>query len=929
MRQSFGKWFVVSGLLMATPGKALSQSGQNDLRFVDSISTLLEEKTVSRDSVYMIFLEKVGNLEDIERDSAFSLLKRDLTGLAPETAFDFTYSLTSRLGARKAIPVWADCIAQIQSLQPIDTLQLTKSWNYYGTSCHSVGDIEQAKSCFRKVIEILPPDKIDEELAVAHNNLGAILNTHDDPGGALPHYLKAREIFGELLGESHYYIGIIGNNIGQVYDKLGRYEEQIAEQEKSRDIYLATIGRDHSLTGNVYINLGIVYRKTGQREKALDAFNEALAIRENTGDKAGVVAAMSEIAACIAAFPEIYSEEEIIAAQRNTIARGVELFDSNNAVLRSVYNNHSLTLLGNDDPWGALYFINKSIHVSYPSFTLSSNLDVPDHASIKNPAFDDVRLLENKGYILQKLFIKNGDPAVLDAAIRSYTLGDSIIEILKVEILNGLSRQFLIREAGDFYINAATSAFSRYHLTHARNDLELSITWTEKSRNWDLISGYLLSAESDTTLNHEILKTIANLRAQLPSAHDKAATTPSDSIQKALDIELQKLKREFPEYFRYLYNYRVESLSSIIEFCKEQTAQWLYSMTLSGGSSASALITADTVMVHYVEHGMDSISMHARELTTSIQERNWNFGHHAHRLYELIFGEMGTALRDGSIYFSSTGLLQTVPLDILLETPATDIPVTDWHEYYLINRVGFIVLPSATFGITTYNNEKHINSSVFISPAYSDGSLDFTEEEARDASGLLGGKFIAGDIKADDLINSLQEYDLVHFAGHSFTHKDDLDSIFMLIGSGGDTLYLPQLFNLQSSTRLAVLSSCRSAIGKGSYEGNISLTYGLALAGTPSVISSIWPASDRETGGIFGGFYRELKAGTHSSESLRRAKLQYLQTAPGPARHPWYWANWVHNGHPVKYRKPNTNLLMAVLGIGLLVVVIFFFRRFY
>jgi CHAT domain-containing protein len=221
-----------------------------------------------------------------------------------------------------------------------------------------------------------------------------------------------------------------------------------------------------------------------------------------------------------------------------------------------------------------------------------------------------------------------------------------------------------------------------------------------------------------------------------------------------------------------------------------------------------------------------------------------------------------------------------------------------------------------------------MKNSAFVAPEYADQSLKFHTAEIRTGSNILSAKYDGGHPQKQDFLNLLRRADLLHFAGHSYSHPSNLDSIFLLLGDGDDTLYVNDLLSTEASTRLAVLSSCHSATGTPSAEGNVGLAYGLAFAGTPNVISSLWAVSDRESAGIFEHYYTSLKSGTNSSESLRIAKLKYLEVAPTPAQHPYFWANWVYYGHPVRYEPTGLSYLWILIGALCFGVVGFlFFKR--
>ena len=879
--------------------------------------------SIPRDSVFREVIDEFDSIPDTARTELLQALAASFKGLSAETTFDFSL-LFNRFGPRgEVLDVWNRCIEHISTIQPTDTLSLAKSWNYYGTACHSRGMLDDAKRCFLNVIALIPPATIDEELGVAHNNLATIYNSQSNPGAALPNYLRARDIFIELLGENHYYIAIIRNNIGQVYDKLGRYEEQIKEQETARDIYLITLGRNNQLTGNIFINLGIVYRNTAQRDKAIAAFEEAKSIRETLGDHEGVIAAMSETASCMAAFPDTWDASDVRQMQKAIIDQGVEYFGEDSKALRSVYNNYSLSLLAAGEYEEALQYVNRAIRVSYTGFEPSSKWDVPDHSMILSPAIHDVRLFENKGYILNKIYKRDQDTVALQFACLSYAVGDSLLEILKTELLNGLSRKHLIREAGDFYINAATAALNRYLLTGQRNHLDQAYIWFEKSRNWELITAYVLSEHGESVLGGDIIRQISSLHSQ--SSTKQANANSSDSLDQLIDIEIENLSNQHPEYFRYVYNYNVAPLDSIIAFSKKHNIQWLHYYVLSGGGSASLLVTPDTLAVISTENGADSTSKYKVQLVDKILAREWDFTSETDKLSQYIFGSHQGLIKPGRLYVSSAGNLQGIPLDILpLGATHDSISPEDYAKQYLINDLTISRFPSGTFGLKIFRDGFEVKSSTFIAPEYHQDPLEYGEIEVTASSRKLDGKLRQGNVSGAQVVSALGTSDLVHFAGHSFAHPRDMDSIFLLIGNGNDTFHLSDLLNVRSKANLVVLSSCESSMGTRSYEGNIGLTYGLSFAGSPNVISSIWPASDRETGEIFSRFYDCFREGGQSDECLRQARLEYLADAPLPGQHPYYWATWSYYGHPVMYKQGNWwgqyLLLLAFIVFGVALV---------
>ncbi|MCF6359049.1 MAG: CHAT domain-containing protein, partial [Draconibacterium sp.] len=103
-----------------------------------------------------------------------------------------------------------------------------------------------------------------------------------------------------------------------------------------------------------------------------------------------------------------------------------------------------------------------------------------------------------------------------------------------------------------------------------------------------------------------------------------------------------------------------------------------------------------------------------------------------------------------------------------------------------------------------------------------------------------------------------------------------------------------EIYLIKNKANLVVLSACNTGSGqlkKG--EGIMSLARGFFYAGCPSIIMSLWEVEDQSGTQIMGSFYKNLKKGKTKDESLRQAKLEYLEGANSRRAHPHYWLGYV------------------------------------
>ncbi|MEL7148007.1 MAG: CHAT domain-containing protein, partial [Bacteroidota bacterium] len=71
-----------------------------------------------------------------------------------------------------------------------------------------------------------------------------------------------------------------------------------------------------------------------------------------------------------------------------------------------------------------------------------------------------------------------------------------------------------------------------------------------------------------------------------------------------------------------------------------------------------------------------------------------------------------------------------------------------------------------------------------------------------------------------------------------------------------------------------------------------------------SVVMSHWRVDDQASSSIMKSFYKYLADGEPKDEALRLAKLDYLESAPATAQHPFHWNNFVVFGDVSSLKVP-------------------------
>jgi CHAT domain-containing protein/Tfp pilus assembly protein PilF len=142
----------------------------------------------------------------------------------------------------------------------------------------------------------------------------------------------------------------------------------------------------------------------------------------------------------------------------------------------------------------------------------------------------------------------------------------------------------------------------------------------------------------------------------------------------------------------------------------------------------------------------------------------------------------------------------------------------------------------------------------------------------------------------------------LHFAVHGFVDEVQPEYSGLVLSMDGDTkenglLQVYEIFNLDLSADLVVLSACDTALGKNVRgEGLLGVSRALLYAGAASVVVSLWQVADESTSDLMVRFYRHLIATGDKAQALRLSKLELIQE--GRYDRPYYWAPFILIGRP-------------------------------
>jgi CHAT domain-containing protein/tetratricopeptide (TPR) repeat protein len=183
--------------------------------------------------------------------------------------------------------------------------------------------------------------------------------------------------------------------------------------------------------------------------------------------------------------------------------------------------------------------------------------------------------------------------------------------------------------------------------------------------------------------------------------------------------------------------------------------------------------------------------------------------------------------------------------------------------------------------------------------------LPQTREELEEIGRIVGpdSVILLGDRATETAFKSepLDRFRILHLAVHGFADTEFPERSALILGTDSKSeddglLQVREITRLRLNAQLTTLSACDTGIGKlEGQEGISNLVQAFLVAGSKSVVASLWSTEDTFTRVLMNHFYRRLSQGEDGSSALRNAKLDLLAKY-GNQVSPFYWAAFITVG---------------------------------
>jgi CHAT domain-containing protein len=326
----------------------------------------------------------------------------------------------------------------------------------------------------------------------------------------------------------------------------------------------------------------------------------------------------------------------------------------------------------------------------------------------------------------------------------------------------------------------------------------------------------------------------------------------------------------------------------------------------------------------------------------------------AHQLYSQLLAPLAGELREAkSLLVSAQGALASLPLAVLLETPA--LKPDDWTTMaWLGKRLEIVQVPSASALVILRKTQAAQAAQAFIGfgdPDFANAArgsnligktrnLVFGPASAQAAHFDLVQGFryanmpplpdtrdeliaIAGALKADaqrDLLlgtratrpavlqSDLASRRVVAFATHGLLPGElpglSRPALAMANMPPGESplLALDDVLTLKMNAQLVLLSACNTAAGDQDGAAMSGLVRGFFFAGGRSVLATHWAVDSEASKALMTRTFSLIGQGQGRATALRAAQVAMMDGKLGPAQygHPFFWAPYALFGDPVR-----------------------------
>lgn len=809
---------------------------------------------------------------------------------------------------------------------------------------YTKGEYSKAEPFYLRALSIrekqLGADSIDA--AIVRNNLALLYRVKGDYPQALQMLQRVLAIFEKNLPPEHPNISVILANLAAINTEIGDYE--IAEDLYKRvlEIDKKKLSPESPAVASVLNNLATLYENKAEYEKVEPLYQRALAIREKAlGAEHPLVAATLNNLALFYTNRGEYEKAEPLYQRALEIYK--KKFGSENSSVAGTNNNIALLYLDKGE-------YEKAEPLFLQTLTIFENVNGKNHPLTARPLGNLARLYAAKGDFAQALAFQEKYLAVRERnlELNLYTGSErqkiAYLETLSRDMISTISLNTRSMPQSD---EAKKMALELIFTRKGRTFDAMSESISALRRRASAEDQKLFDRLSD------VRTSVANLTLR-GAGNDK----PEDYQQKLKTLEEEKekledaLSRRSAEFRTQSQAVSVDAVraaipenAALIEFVSYSPVN---PKSKSGEKSSNppqyvAYILRRQGAIQWKELGdAKTIDTAIDNFRQSLRDpKRADVKQFARAVDEKVVSPIRSLLNGTTqLLISPDGALNLIPFEALVDEQGK-YQIENYSISYLSGGRDLLRLQTKrssknepllvanplfdlpdksaklTKTATRSGNRKSITATRSLSDTYFT-PLGGTAQEARSIQTLFPESTVLSGAQATETaLKQSSAPEILHIATHGFFLEDGdvskdskikienplLRSGLALAGAnerggGKDDGILTALeasgLNLWG-TKLVVLSACDTGLGEvRNGEGVYGLRRAFLLAGTESLVMSLWSVRDDVTRKLMTNYYKNLKQGMGRSAALRQVQLEMLKNPE--RRHPFYWAGFIQSG---------------------------------
>ena len=845
-----------------------------------------------------------------------------------------------------------DSIVNDNNLTQLDKSQLHHSYSVF---LNSRGMVEESISHLQAAVEIRRNHKENDVEALKKSlyNLGLFYRK----SGQYFRSIRTIEELVELPGSDRLkYKGFL--ELMVLYEKTGDFERSLSVFEQCEDFFTAQrdyknlcrsyvraantyFGMDNekseyavrylmkadslkayakirpNMQAVIYLNLGNAYVALKKPSEAEFYYNKAIVKKKELNDSVSLA--------------RLHNNMGSLFLKENRFGDAFTILEKGKTYLSGKRENRLRSFIF--DNLGTYYLGVNNYDLALEHYQKAIELLVLEKPQVKfhNPTVAQLQRLPQKlllfDYILHKaaywteVYEVTKNETALENALTDYHLADKLIDIIRFDATEKVSKLFWREKSASLYLKAVKVCYDLDRVADAYYFME---------KNKALLLLENLSDQQAKTMSglpQELIEQEMRFKQEILSAEKSGDQNTLFDIKRSYERFRDSIEAQYPTYSALRKEIPILSYEDHRKtFANDDTATIQY---IIGTEEGFVLVSSkEKGSLHHIKDvallnkDIGAVLPYFRN-PLATEDCLKVYIERTHSIFKRVFPEgCYERLKGKKLIVAADHSLQNIPFEAL---------VTKEDATFSVNKLEYLIQSNAVYYVYSFsylftNNEKERQpTKSFIGFAPKDfssldlASLNNSIEEVNAINGIFHEDvFLNEKASKDSFLKEFGQYNIVHLATHS--GMDDESRPWLAFRDA--KVSLNEIYTTQNNAELVVLSACKTSQGEMvSGEGVMSLARGFFFSGTNTVLSSLWSVNDGSTEKLMVKFYSYLNQGYSKSAALHQAKLDYLSDNEGSMASPFFWSSFILIGNSNAIPVKNSSILMENSYIILIILI--------